>query len=283
MNKRSRFPLLHLTMFVITFFTTLLAGALQRGINPIDTPGEIGKGLPFALALMCILLAHEFSHYFASKVHGVKATLPLFIPAPPPVIFGTFGAFIKMKSPIFSQNALIDIGASGPIGGFIIAVLASIIGLAFSEVVPVTAVSGGLYLGDSILFNFLSHLIVGNIPEGHDVFLHPVAFAGWIGFFVTSLNLLPIGQLDGGHIAFAFLGRKHRTFSIVLISLLIILGTFYWPGWLIWAVLLIILGIDHPPVLSRDIRFTRKRRYIGPLCLLIFILTFTPVPFSLDF
>lgn len=270
-------------MFILTFCTILVAGAFHAGADFIKDPVSIFKGLPFAVALIGILLSHELAHYFASRIHGIRATLPLFIPAPPPIIFGTFGAFIKMKSPILSRKALIDIGASGPIAGFIISSIATVTGLNFSEVVPVKGVDGGLYLGSSLLFSFLSNAIHGPIPEGHDVFLHPVAFAGWIGFFITSLNLIPIGQLDGGHIAFALLRRKHRAFSLILLVGLILMGTLYWPGWLMWALLLVILGIQHPPIIHEEVRLDGKRIFLGITCFLIFVITFTPLPISITF
>src|SRR4030043_838157 len=182
-----KFPFFHLFLFILTLFSTLIAGALHTGIDLLKEPEKIYKGLPFALTLMTILLVHELSHYFASKKHHTKATLPYFIPAP--TIIGTFGAFIKMKSPIGTRKALIDIGASGPIAGFIISVLAAIIGLQMSEVVPIAKTRGVLNLGDSILFSFLAKLVLGVTPAHSDILLNPVAFAGWIGLFVTCINL----------------------------------------------------------------------------------------------
>ncbi|MDI6801345.1 MAG: site-2 protease family protein [Thermodesulfovibrionales bacterium] len=274
-----RIPHLHIVLFIITFLTTLAAGALQKGINIIAEPHRIWEGLPFAGTLMTILLCHELSHYIASKKHHTKATLPYFIPAPS--FIGTFGAFIKMKSPIITRKALIDIGASGPIAGFIISVFASIIGLSMSEIVFMPpAGEGALTLGDSILFSFLSKIVIGITPDKHDILLHPVAFAGWIGLFVTSLNLIPIGQLDGGHVAFAILRERHRHVSIVLVVVLAILG-FYWEGWVLWAVLMLILGIKHPPVLYWESPLDPKRRLIGIMAFIIFVITFIPSPFKI--
>jgi membrane-associated protease RseP (regulator of RpoE activity) len=251
---------------------------MQTGINLLKEPEKIYKGFPFALTLMTILLGHEFSHYFASKKHNTKATLPYFIPAP--TIIGTFGAFIKMKSPIVTRKALVDIGASGPIVGFIISVVVSIIGLSFSEVVTIKGAREVLGLGDSLLFSFLSSIILDYQPGSQDILLHPVAFAGWIGLFVTSLNLIPVGQLDGGHIAYALLGEKHVYLSNLLIVVMVILGLL-WEGWVIWAVLLLILGLRHPPVLYREVPLDYKRRFIGWLALMIFVFTFIPVPFKI--
>jgi membrane-associated protease RseP (regulator of RpoE activity) len=274
-----KFPWLHLVLFLLTLLTTLGVGALHAGADIIIEPSKIYKGIPFAFSLMIILLSHELSHYFASKSHGVKATLPYFIPAP--TIIGTFGAFIKMKSPIITRKALIDIGASGPIAGFIFSLIATVIGLNMSRIVSVTKSAGGLNLGDSLLFSFLSRSVLGNVPAGYDVLLHPVAFAGWIGLFVTSMNLIPVGQLDGGHIAYALLGEKQTRLSFSLVLLMTILGFFLWEGWFVWAVLLLVLGLRHPPVIYWEVPLDRRRKVIGWISLLIFILTFIPVPFKM--
>ena len=274
-----KFPFFHLFLFILTLFSTLIAGALHTGIDLLKEPEKIYKGLPFALTLMTILLVHELSHYFASKKHHTKATLPYFIPAP--TIIGTFGAFIKMKSPIMTRKALVDIGASGPIAGFIISVIVSMIGLSLSKVVAIGETKGALGLGDSLLFSFLSDMILNYQPGFQDIALHPVAFAGWIGLFVTSLNLIPIGQLDGGHIAYALLGEKHFLLSNILVATMVFLGLLLWEGWTIWAVLLIILGRRHPPVLHWEVPLDTKRRFIGWVSLTIFIFTFIPVPFKI--
>lgn len=268
---------LHLFLFVLTFLSTVFAGALQVGVNILEEPEKIYKGLPFSLTLMSILLAHELSHYVASRKHKVKATLPYFIPAP--TLIGTFGAFIKMKSPVTTRKALLDIGVSGPLAGFIISVAVSIIGLSFSKVVTIQEAKGAISLGDSLLFSTLSRLILDYQPGSQDILLHPVAFAGWIGFFVTSLNLLPVGQLDGGHIAYALFGEKHAYFSKVLIPIMFLLGLLLWEGWAIWSVLLLILGLKHPPVFYSEVPLDGKRKFIGWLGFLIFFITFIPVPF----
>jgi len=278
-------PYLHILLFAITFITTLAAGALQQGINIFESPRKIIAGLPFAGTLMIILAVHELSHYFASKRQHITATLPYFIPAPS--FIGTFGAFIKMKSPIITRNALIDVGASGPIAGFIVSLIASIVGLSISHTVPLAEADGSLILGDSLMFSFLSRVIVGVLPDSFDILLHPVAFAGWIGLFITSLNLLPIGQLDGGHIAYAILGDRHRYVSITLVvalaifGFLAIIGAYGWEGWGVWALMLLFLGIKHPPVLDREMPLDLTRKYIALVALFIFIITFIPIPFKM--
>jgi len=274
-----KIPYTHLVLFIVTFFTTIAAGALQKGINIFKEPIRIIEGFPFSATLMTILLCHELSHYIASKKHNTDATLPYFIPAPS--IIGTFGAFIKMKSPIITRKSLIDIGSSGPIAGFVVSVAACIVGLSMSEVLSVSNAEGVLSLGDSILFSFLSKIVIGAAPDDYDILLHPVAFAGWIGLFVTSLNLIPIGQLDGGHILYAILGERHRYISMILVITLAILGFFYWKGWMLWAVLMLILGIKHPPVIYWEIPLDNKRRFIGILTAIIFFITFIPVPFKI--
>jgi len=268
-----------LILFIATVFTTLFAGSLQQGVNLFKEPLRILEGYPFSVSIMTILLGHEMGHFFASKAHRTKATLPYFIPAPS--IIGTFGAFIKMKSPIFTRKALIDIGSAGPIVGFILSLIACIIGIKMSKVIPLTGNEGdALMLGDSILFFVLVKLILGNIPQGHDVLLHSVAFAGWIGLFVTSMNLLPVGQLDGGHIAYALFGNLHSRISRIILFTVAILGVFFWYGWLVWAILLLFLGVDHPPILVWENRLSLSRRMVGIASFIIFLLTFTPTPFK---
>jgi membrane-associated protease RseP (regulator of RpoE activity) len=268
-------------LFILTFISTMVAGALlQKGIDILKEPLRVFEGLPFSLTLMTILLSHELSHYFASRRHHTKATLPYFIPAPS--FIGTFGAFIKMKSPIVTRKALIDIGASGPIAGFVLSVIAAIIGLNYSTVVPLTETKEAvLGLGDSLLFSLISRAVLGVPPETHEILLHPVAFAGWIGLFVTSLNLIPIGQLDGGHIAYAFLGERQRLLSVTLVVTLLLVGFFFWEGWLIWGAIMLVLGLKHPPVIYWEVPLDHRRRLIGVLTLIIFVITFMPSPFKL--
>lgn len=266
-------------LFVATFLTTTFAGAIQQNINPLEQPLGFFKGLPFSITLMGILMVHEMSHFLASRAHKVPSTLPFFIPAPS--IIGTFGAVIRMKGAIWDRRALLDIGASGPIGGFLLALPALIIGLVMSKVVPGGEGGGGLILGDSLLMLVLERIVLGDLPMGADIILHPVAFAGWIGMFVTSLNLLPVGQLDGGHIAKALYPDHFDMIARIVHISLILMGVFFWEGWLIWALLLVFIGIQHPPVLLPHISLDNKRKKVGYYALAIFVLTFVPAPFRI--
>lgn len=280
--KIPKIPKLHLGLFLATVFTTLLAGAMMEGANIFTNPFEIVKGIPFSFTLLLILGCHEFGHYYYAMKHNVDATLPYFIPAPPFLfLIGTFGAFIKINSPIYRRDALLQIGAAGPIAGFIIAVPALIIGLMFSTVVPLDGEQVGIILGDSILMKILTAIIHPGVPEGMDILLHPVAFAGWIGLLVTMLNLLPIGQLDGGHIAYAMLGDKHKQMAKIAFLALIPLS-FLSLNWLIWGLLILVLmrTTQHPPIQDIQTPLTKQNVKVGYVCLVIFLMCFIPTPFQ---
>jgi membrane-associated protease RseP (regulator of RpoE activity) len=270
---------LHLFLFLATLATTVTAGALLDGADIFSQPRLIYRGIPFAVSLMLILGIHETAHYLASRRWGLKVTLPFFIPAP--TIIGTMGALIKIKSPISHRKALLDIGVSGPLAGFLAALPVAVIGLKLSRVGEVVGEGEGVSLGASLLFGLLVDVFVPGQGEGLQVMLHPVAFAAWIGFFVTALNLLPIGQLDGGHIICALFGKYHSHLSLMSLAILIPLGRL-WPGWLFWAaVLVFIIGWRHPPPLNMQQPLDGRRRLLAFLSILVFVLTFTPVPFSL--
>ncbi len=276
-------PRIHLVLFFLTVFTTLLAGALMEGAKVLENPLELLKGIPFSFTLMFILGTHEFGHYYYAQKHKVDATLPYFIPAPPFLfLIGTFGAFIKIKSPIYRKDALLQIGAAGPIAGFIIAVPALIIGLLLSDVVEKSNIQGALILGDSILMKILTWITHPKLMDTQDIMLHPIAFAGWIGLLVTMLNLLPIGQLDGGHVAYAMLGKKQRLIGQIAFIFLIPLS-FLSINWLIWGLLLLILmrSVKHPPIQDIHIPLSDTDKRIGYICLLIFIVCFIPAPFKI--
>jgi membrane-associated protease RseP (regulator of RpoE activity) len=272
-------PKIHVILFLATIFTTILAGTIMEGGNPLKSPGDLLLGIPFSFTLMLILGTHEFGHYYFARKHKVDATLPYFIPAP--TFIGTFGAFIKIKSPIYRKDALIQIGAAGPIAGFLIAVPALAIGLAKSTVVENTGSELGIILGDSILMKILVWIIHPGLGPLQDILLHPIAFAGWIGLLVTMLNLLPIGQLDGGHVAYAFLGRKYDIVAKLSLLALIPLSLFSL-NWLIWGALILLLmrTTKHPPVYDVDLPLSDNNKKIGYVCLAIFILCFIPAPFN---
>ncbi len=269
-------------LFLATLFTTLLTGALQEGGDPFHSPGDYLMGIPFSFTLMSILLVHEMGHYLTSKRYGIKTSLPYFIPGLPfPLGIGTFGAFIKVRGPILWKGALMDIGAAGPIAGFVLAVIAVVIGIDRGAIVPDHEMRGTLQLGEPLIFSWLATLLGKGAREGYHLAIGPIGFAGWIGLFVTSLNLLPIGQLDGGHIVYALLGRKHRRVSIGMVILLIVMGVTGWGGWLIWAGIAMFFGIRHPPAIDEDMRLDARHRWIGWVSIILFVLTFTPTPFKI--
>ena len=273
-------------LFALTVFTTLWAGAYQVNTRPVSGawdflvryPGSMVDGWPFAVTLLGILVTHELGHFGLSLVHRVPASLPLFIPGPPHFI-GTFGAIIRIRSPIMNRRALFDIGVAGPIAGFIVAVPALIVGLSSSTVEMRLGVYG-LQLGEPLLLQWLAWVIFGPIPDAYDIVLHPVAFAAWFGIFVTALNLLPIGQLDGGHVAYALFGHRQRTVAFTTIPILLVLGMWGWPGWLLVAGLAGLVGISHPPVLDPETELGRGRRWVGWGAMAMFLVSFSPVPFS---
>ncbi|MEA1881574.1 MAG: site-2 protease family protein [Candidatus Marinimicrobia bacterium] len=278
-----KIPRIHWVLFLLTVFTTLLAGAMMDGARIWENPMEILKGIPFSLTLMLILGTHEFGHYYYAQKHKVDATLPYFIPAPPFLfLIGTFGAFIKIKSPIYRKDALLQIGAAGPIAGFIIAVPALIIGLFLSDVVEKAVIQGALMLGDSILMKILTLITHPGLLETQDIMLHPIAFAGWIGLLVTMLNLLPIGQLDGGHVAYAMLGNKQNIIAKATMFALIPLS-FLSLNWLVWGILILFLmrSTKHPPIQDIHAPLSQNDQKIGYACLVIFILCFIPAPFQI--
>jgi len=273
----------HIILFLSTLVMTIVAGAWHYGVNPISEPEKLYKGFPFAFSLMSILLTHELGHYFAARKHGISATLPYFIPAPH--FFGTFGAFIKIRHAISTRAALLDIGAAGPLAGFVVACAALLVGLQLSGVQPppVNPRGGELILGNSLMLTWLTQAVLSIRPDSQEIIvLHPVGLAGWIGLFITSLNLLPIGQLDGGHILYAMSHRLHRILSFGMIPILLVLGYVGWPGWIMWSVLVLILGTNHPPVTYTTVPLDKRRKLIGWLSLIVFILTFMPEPIRIE-
>lgn len=290
-------------LFVLTVLSTLFVGSLY-GANDVPvnsawgilSPRFLLQGWPFMVTLLAILLAHEFGHYFAAKLHDVAVTLPYFIPLP--VGFGTLGAFIRLKEPVPDRRKLFDIGVAGPLAGLVIAVPLLFIGLATSPVQIPPNVEGMMLEGNSILYYFAKILVHGqalpNPVTGMDVMMNRVTFAAWIGLLVTALNLLPVGQLDGGHTVFALFGNKARIINMVTLGIMALLGiaglaplqaAFPWlvnigfTGWFFWLLLIgWIVGPFHPPALDDVTELDRTRRIIGYLVIIIFILVFTPVP-----
>jgi len=274
---------LHLLLFLATVVTTVVAGALQQGVNPLTHPELLYKGIPFSFTLLLILGTHEMGHYLVSRRHHLDVTLPYFIPAPPiPFIIGTFGAFIKIRSPIQDKRALLDVGCAGPLTGVVFAIPVILAGLHLSQVTSMPLGSEGLTLGEPLLFQLLSWLTFGSLAPDQQVLLHPVAFAGWIGLLVTALNLLPVGQLDGGHVSYALFPAYHRLISYGCLGLLVICGVWFWQGWLMWAVLLAFLGLRHPAPYYDWVPLDRRRRVLGVITILVFVLTFSPAPFTVE-
>jgi len=272
---------IHVFLFLLTLFTTSLAGALNAGADVWADWTTLAAGLPFSVTLMGILLVHEMGHYTLARYHDVGATLPYFIPAPPPVPIGTFGAFIRMDTPPPNRRALFDVGAAGPWAGLIATIPAIVIGLQWSDVQPRALFSGGLELGEPLLFSLLSYLTLGPLGDNMTVVLHPVALAGWFGLLVTFLNLLPIGQLDGGHVSYAMFGKRHRVVARVFVLVIVALAFYGWPGWFVWVALVAFIGLDHPPTLDPWIGLDRRRLVAGWMTAGIFALTFMATPISI--
>lgn len=269
---------LNVLLFVATVFTTLLAGSFNSGGNPLTNFADIFLGIPFSFSLMAILTCHELGHYFVSKRYGLVTSLPYFIPVPFHFL-GTFGAIIRMKSIVPSRKALLRIGMAGPLSGFFVALIVSIIGIIYSEVKSAPATGTYLRLGDSLLFFILGKIVHPSIPEGMDIFLHPMAFAGWIGFLVTSMNLMPIGQLDGGHIAYSVLLKNQKKLYLPVIIALIGFGIL-WQGWIIWGLLAFILARKEPLIQDTLTPLSKKEKFYALLPLIVLVLTFIPQPFS---
>ena len=270
-------PKLNIGLFFVTMLTTVMAGTFMEGGNPMSF-SELKLGLPFSSTLLLILGCHEFAHYLYGRKHNVDVTLPYFIPAP--TFIGTLGAVIRIKSPIPHRKALLEIGASGPIAGFIVAVPMLFIGLYLSDIVE-NAPIGSIILGESLIMKIATFIIFPELDKTQDIMLNSVAFAGWIGLLVTMLNLLPIGQLDGGHIAYAILGKRHDKIAKWTFLMLIPLS-FLSLNWLLWGglILLLMRTVKHPPILDMSIKLSIKQQMIGLVSLLIFVLCFVPVPFG---
>ena len=293
-------PLLHRTrerywlyslLFAITLVTTCAVGASMQLDFERNLPFDIGRslglwsviwahpvlllrGLPFSLTLLTILLSHEFGHYLAAEFHRVDASLPYFLPSP---FLGTFGAFIRVRSPIYTRRALFDIGIAGPLAGFVCLLPALAAGLAFSKMVPGVAHQSDIHFGVPGLEWLLVRVLFPGSPVA-DLCLHPVARAAWIGMFATAMNLLPVGQLDGGHIVYSFFPRGHKWIGRIVCLMMIPAG-YFWKGWAFWGLILLWLGRRHPAI--EDPRpLDGGRRTLGWIALLVFALCLTLVPFT---
>ena len=282
-DEKKRSAWLNIVLFFLTLGTTTWVGAAYQGINLWNEPGRFGAGLPYALGLMLILGAHELGHYFTAREHNMKVTLPYFIPVP--FALGTFGAFIQMKSPSKDRRALFDVGIAGPLTGLVFAIPALLIGLHYSTVLSATDVATmaqrGSDVGSSVLFTLLAKLSLGGrLVEGHNILMSPLAFAGWLGILVTALNLLPIGQLDGGHVAHALFGRrKAEVIGMVALFALFLLALFVWSGLLIWAIIVFfIAGIKSPLPLNDFSKLDSRRVALGAFAFVLLFLMLTPVP-----
>jgi membrane-associated protease RseP (regulator of RpoE activity) len=279
-------PGVNLVLFLLTLVSTLAAGAFVAGavpwltFDPAREPGRLLAGLPFAVTLLAILGTHEFGHYFTARWHGAAVSLPYFIPAPPPLfLFGTLGAVIRMRSPARDRNALLDIAAAGPLAGLAVALPAMWLGLAWSTIARVPE-SGAVAFGDSLLMRGMVYLVLGPVPPGMDVFVHPVALAGWVGFFVTALNLFPVGQLDGGRIAYALAGAHHRRISVgTAVGLAVLSAVTGSPNWLVFAALVtVLMGLHHVPPLDDLTPLSAGRRALGLFCFVLLVVLIPPVP-----
>ena len=285
---------LHVLLFALTLATTTLIGAFHylgflddfrnAVVLALSWPLLI-RGLWYSGTILTILGCHELGHYFACRYYDVDASLPYFLPAPPPFLTGTLGAVIRIREPFPSKRALFDIGIAGPIAGFIVTVPALLVGMALSHVARVPPGFAGEELGEPLLFKLASTLFFGTIADGYSVNLHPMAFAAWFGMLATALNLFPIGQLDGGHISYAVLGRRSIYVTYTAVGVLIALSVFA-GSWAFFAlltvVMLIVFGRHHPRVWDEEVPLDRTRLLLALAAVAIFALCFTPAPITIS-
>jgi membrane-associated protease RseP (regulator of RpoE activity) len=298
-RERPRYGLA-LALFASTFFCTTTLGPIMVQISRTDMMAPLGPflvpqlvtavwrnpallrmGLAFSLSALTILLAHEMGHYVACRRYGIPCTLPYFLPVP--FNFGTFGAFIKIKAPIPDKRQLFDVGIAGPIAGFVTLIPFLLWGIARSHPAPLVLASPNeanavlLLPGRCLAIELATRLFHGRLPAGTVLDLHPTALAAWLGLLATAINLLPLGQLDGGHILYAAVGRLQRRLALPLWLVLGLMGI-YWAGWLLWCVILLVIGLYHPPVYDETVPLDRKRRLLAVLALVMLLLAFMPVP-----
>jgi len=290
--QRRRHYWVHGLLFLLTFLTTTVVGARMAQDFAADRPlfagaGELAllqravqepslllAGLPFSATLMMILLAHELGHLLTCVHYRIDATLPYFLPAP--TLIGTLGAFIRIRSPIYSRRVLFDVGIAGPLAGFLTLLPVLGIGLAFSKVIPGIAARGDIIFSTPPLLMLLEGLVFPGVPTS-DIYLHPMARAAWVGLLATALNLIPIGQLDGGHVLYALAADQHKWLSRLFLLVLVPLGIFFWYGWLLWAALLFFFGMKHPSIVDTT-RLDPERRRLALAGLALFLLSFSLAP-----
>jgi membrane-associated protease RseP (regulator of RpoE activity) len=285
-----RRPLVNIALLVATLATTTFAGAAHQGINLLDQPEAWTAGLPYGIGVMLILGVHEMGHYLTARYHGVPVSLPYFIPVP--FALGTFGAFIRLPPLLKARRQLFDIGVAGPLAGLAVAIPALALGLQRSTVLPVEAAGAatahmaqGVSVNASILFALVSRAAIGeSLTTGHYVVLHPLAFAGWLGLMITALNLLPVGQLDGGHIAHALFGRRRaQTVGNATLMALVGLGLFVWSGLLFWAlVVFFIAGRPGMPPMEDVTPLDPRRRALAWSSFALLALILLPLPHAIS-
>ncbi len=280
-------PWLHLALFLLTVVSTMYMGSFHYAGFATDFVQDVSstsflQGAWYSFTILAILGTHEMGHYLACRYYGVDASLPYFIPAPPLIMTGTLGAVIRIRQRVPTKRMLFDIGAAGPIAGFVVAVPALALGLSLSRVVPLPNDFVGFTLGEPPLFQFVAWLIWGSAPEGYTLNLHPVGLAAWFGLLVTAINLFPIAQLDGGHISYATLGSRSTAVTLGTTVVIIILAIFVSLSWSVWAVLMSVMllafGVKHPQTFDDHVPLDNTRRWIAFGTLVIFVLCFTPAP-----
>ena len=314
-QKSTARPWVNIVLYVLTVLSTLFVGAswsdqVPAGADEIWLLKHLWLGWPFALSLMTILTGHELGHYFAGRYYKVPVSLPYFLPMPVPPL-GTMGAVIIMKGRSINRRQMLTVGAAGPLAGFVLAVPILIVGLNLSTVQPMSLPEPGgvVFLeGNSLLYLLLKLAVFGKILPGsglapvfpaatkeilaalfgtaplvggYDVIIHPVALAGWAGLLVTAFNLLPVGQLDGGHVMYSLLGQRARLFTWPIVILLVLMGFLLWSGWLLWAALIFLFGRHHPDPLDDVTRLGPAQKIYAVLILIVFLLVFTPVPIQI--
>ena len=294
-------PRLNLLLFAATIFSTMMVGDFNTSSSIPHSTWEmfdVWQGWPYAAAVLFILTCHEMGHFFAARYHGMDVSWPFYIPVPIWGLFhfGTMGAFIKIRSRMPHRNALMDVAVAGPLAGFVAALIVLWIGYAqidgLQEVIqtvekvhPWSGSAGGLTLGGSLLFDLFNNYAGAGLVPMNEIYHFPLLFAGWVGFFVTAMNLFLIGQLDGGHVIYAIMGRRSLAVSLLSYSGLVGLSIYLYLQhgsngliWVLWMVLLLVIGLGHPPTLNDNRPLSRGRLILGLLCILIFFLCFIPLP-----